>query len=355
MPAYFARCLRGLEDFCEAELSAIEGLGIKGKRIRSLFFEYTGSPQTLLEVSSLDDVFIHKGSLSEINHTRAMLSEIPERLPALLHDLDKDIELIRKLRDLPQDPSYSLTIGLQGKKNFSRFELQDKILPLFQTRLNGKHILNEKGSEGGDLDFRISLEGNQLELGIRLAEKPLHRREYKLHSRPGSTKAPLAYIMASLAQIEPAHAVLDPCCGVGTILIEASKAFPQAKYTGIDISEESLSSAKANAQLADCRIDFQEGDVRNLSLEAQSIDRIISNPPWGRQVASHLELDRFYKEMYGEWKRLLKIDGKLVVLTDQEEVMANLLKHEADFQEVETYELSLFGSVVKLYLWQKIA
>lgn len=354
MPAYFARCLRGLEDICEAELAAIEGLEVKGKGIRTLFFEYRGPAAKLISLRSLDDVFIHLGSLSGMNHTRAMLAEIPDRLQLLLENLPEHIKIVRTCRRLSPALSYSLTIGLQGKKNFSRFELQDKLLPLFQSKLKGLYIPNEKGSEGGELDFRISLEGNQLELGIRLGEKPLHRREYKLHSRPGSTKAPLAYIMAYLARIKPDNLVLDPCCGVGTILIEASKAFPEARYEGVDIQEEAVVYAKANAEVAESKSKFQQGDLRNLPYEDGSVDRIVSNPPWGRQVASHIELGSFYREMYQEWKRLLTSKGILVILTDQEESMRSLLSSEETFQEIETYELSLFGSVVKLYLWQKL-
>lgn len=354
MPAFFARCLRGLEDICETELAAVKGVNIRGTSIRTIFFDYEGSLHRLVEIPSLDDVFIHLGSLSGVDHTRAMLTEIPERMPSLLGRLTESIDSIRSFRPFSPTPTYSLTIGLQGKKNFSRFELLDRLLPLFQNLLRGEHIPNEKGSSGGELDFRISLEGDQLELGIRLAEKPLHRREYKLHSRPGSTKAPLAYIMASLAKIEPNHQVLDPCCGVGTILIEASRAFPDAQYEGRDIEEEALVSARANAQTSGSEISFHQGDVRKISLAEASVDRIISNPPWGRQVASHLELRSFYEQMYAEWKRLLKMQGIIVVLTDQEEVMQKLLKAESVFQELSTHQLSLFGSVVQIYVWKKV-
>ncbi|MEL6254696.1 MAG: methyltransferase domain-containing protein, partial [Bacteroidota bacterium] len=276
MPAYFARCLRGLEDFCAVELSAIAGLNLRERKIRTLFFEFSGPPQRLGEVRSLDDIFIHLGSHTGINHTRAMLSKIPELLPPMFKKLDEEIEIIQRYRELSTNPSFSLTIGLQGRKNFSRFELQNNLLPLFQKHLTGTYIPNEKGSKGAELDFRISLEGDQLDLGLRLGEKPFHRRTYKLQSRPGSTKAPLAYIMASLASIEADHLVLDPCCGVGTILIEASLAFPSARYLGIDIKEEALQSAEVNRKEAGCEIDFKLGDARRLRLMDASVDRIVS-------------------------------------------------------------------------------
>ncbi|MEL6256222.1 MAG: hypothetical protein AAFR87_29735, partial [Bacteroidota bacterium] len=121
------------------------------------------------------------------------------------------------------------------------------------------------------------------------------------------------------------------------------------------IKEEALQSAEVNRKEAGCEIDFKLGDARRLRLMDASVDRIVSNPPWGRQVASHLELIGFYREMYLEWKRLLKAEAKLVVLTDQEEIMTSLLQGESAFLEVMTYELSLFGSVVKIYVWQREA
>ncbi|MEM8888459.1 MAG: methyltransferase domain-containing protein, partial [Bacteroidota bacterium] len=128
-----------------------------------------------------------------------------------------------------------------------------------------------------------------------------------------------------------------------------------AQYEGWDIEEDALTLARANAEKSGSEISFRQGDVRKISLTKAKVDRIISNPPWGRQVASDLDLAKFYEQMYQKWKRLLRKEGILVILTDQEEVMGKLLKRESVFQELGTHQLSLFGSVVRMYVWKKVS
>ncbi|MEM6800825.1 MAG: methyltransferase domain-containing protein [Bacteroidota bacterium] len=353
MQSYFARCIRGLESLCERELRSLEGLDIKKKEIRTLFFTYPKEALDLVKLKSVDVVFLFLAKIEGLDHTRASLGKIEEGLASLAIDFPEVIQQIKKLRTLAAKPSFGLTVGLQGKKNFSRFELAERVLPFFKEKLGINYIPNEPASPAADLDFRISLEGENLYLGLRLEKKPLHRRPYKQHNRPGSTKAPLAYILASLAEIKAGDKVLDPCCGVGSILMEAATSFEAAQFFGTDINASAISSSKEHAKHLGLDIDLQEADAGNLPFESLFFDHIIVNPPWGRQVAKELDIPSLYERFFAEFSRLLKVGGNLICLTDQEDWMKNHLKSSKSFREIAHWDLSLFGSVVRIYQWEK--
>ena len=87
-------------------------------------------------------------------------------------------------------------------------------------------------------------------LGLRLGALPLHRRAYKVASRPGSLKPPVAYCLGLLAALAPSDVVLDPACGAGTILVEAVALAPSGVVCGGDLDPFALETAQANLQAA---------------------------------------------------------------------------------------------------------
>lgn len=353
MSVYFARCLRGLERIAQEEISQLTGASLNQEEIRTLFFRYEGNPADLLGLRCVDDVFFHLGEIKDLDHTRATLYSLPESLEHLQLSFDPYIQLLKEIRNLSNPPSYTLTVGLQGKKNFSRFEIATQVLPIFEKKLSGQYIPNQPGSAGADLDFRLLMEGNALQLGLRLSKQPLHRRPYKRHNLPGSTKPPLAYVLAKLAEIQAGDVVLDPCCGVGTLLIEAALAFPAKTYMGNDINEESIALAVKNAEAAQVDISFMKGDAKALAIPAASVDKIISNPPWGRQVSEQEDLAALYKGLFTHSYRLLKVGARMVLLTDRSGWMNDFLETSSLFLLLQEIELSLFGSIVKIYVLKK--
>src|SRR5579875_2808666 len=81
----------------------------------------------------------------------------------------------------------------------------------------------------------------------------------------------------------PPMTVLDPCCGSGTILIEA--ALQGASVYGGDSDPRALDAARTNIAAAGVQASVQGWDAQALPLADASIDRVICNLPWGRQVA----------------------------------------------------------------------
>lgn len=80
--------------------------------------------------------------------------------------------------------------------------------------------------------------------------------------------------------------VLDICTGSGCIALALKKAFPQAHVFAVDISNDALDLAKANARKNDIDIEFIMADILShdiidkLGFDHHNFDIIVSNPPY---------------------------------------------------------------------------
>ncbi|NXT31383.1 THUM2 protein, partial [Pelecanoides urinatrix] len=98
-----------------------------------------------------------------------------------------------------------------------------------------------------DLEIFVHLNDIHSVVGIPLFRLPLANREY---IKTAGLRSTIAWAMASLAEISAGAFVLDPMCGLGTILLEAAKEWPEACYWGADISDSQLEGADVNIRTA---------------------------------------------------------------------------------------------------------
>lgn len=175
----------------------------------------------------------------------------------------------------------------------------------------------EKEDGTQTMNIRIFIEKEECLLGVRVGLVPLHRRNYKQETLPGSLKAPVAYCMLRLAEIRKDESVLDPMCGVGTIALEAA-AFTKNIIAG-DASQEALDIAQKSNH-TDADIAFCQRDVRHMTLADASIDHIVTNAPFGKQVQID-QPELFFTELLQEFLRVLKKDGNIIVLTDHTDMV----------------------------------
>jgi arsenite methyltransferase len=83
----------------------------------------------------------------------------------------------------------------------------------------------------------------------------------------------------SLGRLAPGEEVLDIGCGAGTdTLVAAQMVAPAGKVTGIDMTPEMLSRARAAAtEMGAQNVEFVEGDVEKLPFAPETFDVAISN------------------------------------------------------------------------------
>lgn len=159
-------------------------------------------------------------------------------------------------------------------------------------------------------------------VGVRWSEHALSRRFARPYQRRVALAANVAHAMLRLAarEHEP-RALLDPCCGTGTILLEAGHMFPQARLVGSDSDPRSVTGAAENLthyDLAARSATFQ-ADCRALSGMAAEgpFDAIATNPPFGRRLGQRIDFRRFYRELLDGARTLITAEGRLVLLADR--------------------------------------
>ncbi|WP_062662871.1 THUMP domain-containing protein [Aeropyrum camini] len=130
-------------------------------------------------------------------------------------------------------------------------------------------------------------------LGVLVTgERSRHRRRYRVYDHPAALKASLAYVMLRLAGARDGEVILDPMCGGGTVAVEAALLFEDSKVYCVDLNPRHTWGARLNAETARVggRVEVYTWDARRVHeiLGEESVDRIVSNPPYGIRLGDLL-------------------------------------------------------------------
>lgn len=111
----------------------------------------------------------------------------------------------------------------------------------------------------------------------------------------------------ALAELHPGETVLDLGSGGGIdVLLSARRVGPTGKAYGLDMTDEMLGLARANAAKAGAtNVEFLKGEIENIPLPDSSVDVIISN------CVINLSGDK--KQVLAEAFRVLKPGGRFAV------------------------------------------
>lgn len=109
------------------------------------------------------------------------------------------------------------------------------------------------------------------------------------------------------AQIQPGQTILDLGSGAGIdVFLAAQKTGPTGQVIGVDMTEEMIEKARANAEKAGItNVDFRLGEIENLPVADESIDLILSN------CVINLAPDK--RPVLAEMQRVLKPGGKFCI------------------------------------------
>ncbi|NWI22577.1 THUM2 protein, partial [Sula dactylatra] len=167
-----------------------------------------------------------------------------------------------------------------------------------------------------DLEIFVHLNDIHSVVGIPLFRLPLANREYIKRAGLRST---IAWAMASLAEISVSAFVLDPMCGLGMILLEAAKEWPEACYWGADVSDSQLEGADLNIRTAGLmdKIELLKASVKALPWPSESFDAVISDIPFGKKFKITKDI-QLLPDILQEMERVLRVGGTIVLLLSQE-------------------------------------
>jgi tRNA (guanine6-N2)-methyltransferase len=345
MMKIFALTTRGLEDVSAREMAELPETTLAETAYRRISADYGGLPNALLNLRTVDDLYVDAATWIGVGHTRDMLAEMQSWSAAL--DLTNAAEICAAIRPVRPQPVFSVTASFVGKRNYSADEIKNAVSEGVASHYSWTYTADDREA---DFNIRIFIEHDIAYVGVRLGKSPLHERSYKQVQRAGSLKPSVAAAMLQLADVSPGQKLLDPCCGAGTILIEG--ALIGAVASGGDIDADAVAAACANASAANAaniKVELHEWDARNLPIHDQSIDRIVTNLPWGRQIVVDSALEDFYRDVCAEMERILAPAGRIAVLTSTPQLL-----HFDELRQERAIEISLFGQTPTIALYTAI-
>lgn len=162
---------------------------------------------------------------------------------------------------------------------------------------------------------------------------------YRKHTVAASIKPQQAALLARLAKpyLKEQGQILDPFCGVGTMLIERDRLCPAKMMYGIDIFGEAIAKARENTQLAGREIYYINRDFFDFS-HKYLFDEIITDMPV-RGKKTKEEHDQFYTAFFEKAEQTLAKHGKMILYSDEKNYIKKQLRLHKEFSLLKEYSM----------------
>ncbi|MFJ7073142.1 methyltransferase domain-containing protein [Streptomyces sp. NPDC098781] len=334
-----ARCVRGLEPALATEILRTGSATIDRIGHREVGFRTDDHHD--LRLRTADDVFLLAHRRDDIGPHKRDLAALAEMARAV--DLDA---LARARRAHGGPPGFGggveISASFLGRRTYSRYDIEDGVGRVLAERAGLPYHTRRHGDPPppGHSGWRLTLDGTHACLLLRLGHRPAHRRAYKNTTIAGTLHPPVAAAMAQAAELRPGQRVLDPCCGAGTLLIEAHHTVPGTTLLGFDVDPVACQAARRNA--GPLPVTVGHGDAGALPLADRAVDRVLCNPPWGAQVDAAGRLAGHPERWWHELARVLTDEGRAIVLLPEAGGLGHALA--VGLAPVQVRQLSLFGS-----------
>jgi tRNA G10 N-methylase Trm11 len=175
-------------------------------------------------------------------------------------------------------------------------------------------------NSAGDYEVELRLIANKEEEFfpcVKLYTLKNSRFAYRKNAIAASIHPSAAALMMEIAEpyLKENAQIMDPFCGVGTMLIERQRKVPAKEIYGTDIFGEAIAFGRENADLAGVRIHFINRDFMNFEHD-YLFDEIVTNMPL-RGKKTKQEMDDFYGAFFRKSKEILKRDGVIIMYTNE--------------------------------------
>ena len=206
-------------------------------------------------------------------------------------------------------------------------------------RVSARWLINSTGDYETEIRLIKKKDGSFAPF-LKLYTIPMRRFSYRKNVVAASIHPSLAAMLVSLAKpyLKENAQILDPFCGVGTMLIERDIAQPAREKYGIDIFGPAIEGARENASLAGEKINFIHRDYFDFKHD-YLFDEIITNMPVrGRQ--SRGEMDALYASFFEKSKEILTPGGVMIFYSNEEGMVKKHLRLHSEYRLIQEFVIS---------------
>ncbi len=297
-----------------------------------------------------------------------VLLKIGEFTACTFEELFQQIKGISWEELIPPDGKFTVTGSSVKSKLHSVPSCQSIAKKAIVQRLSEYYSITQFEETGADYTVKLTLLKDRVTVTVDTSGAGLHKRGYRVADVAAPIKETLAAAMVQLSFWKEGRLLADPCCGSGTIPIEAAMigrniapglsrqfasedwelisqeqwkeerqaAFKAIRYDaelhieGSDIDQKAVEAARENAIEAgvdDC-IHFRIMDLTKLRPGEEKNGIIITNPPYGERIGDKKMLDRIYKSLHFYMRK--NPGWSLFLITTDKEAEQKIMERPAD-------------------------
>lgn len=170
----------------------------------------------------------------------------------------------------------------------------------------------------------------------------------------GELRPEIAYLLCCLSEPTNEDVFLDPFCGYGSIPLERSSLQGFKQIIASDMDKSKLTMIRERILENNISL-FQKDFFSKESFGQNSIDKIVTDPPWGDFATLDLETDLFYCKFLNQASYVLKENGLLIFITSKKNETEKAIEINNDsFKLVLKLDILVSGKKVGLYKLKKI-
>lgn len=323
-------------------------------------FELSGEHETLPKAEVLGCLEAFDVHFKEVADLDMLFIIELERMPPIAMRLAMTHSILETLGMCPAElgtiADLVSTVDLDLKKGETfcvrAKQVKEHVLDISDLEKKAGAIIYKRGYranlEDPDVIFRLILTEGQCIFG-RLVHS-VDRKQYELrrpHRRPffhpGVLLPRMARALVNISSIHRGETLLDPFCGTGGILIEAGLI--GARCIGVDVQRKMMLGANANLRHYGISGGLMIGDACNLGLADNSVDAVVTDPPYGRSALFLAKsLEDLYDGSLKEIHRTLRQGKKAVVVS---QIPIKKIAGDAGFTTIERHRQRVHKSLTR--------
>ncbi len=342
----------GLSELASEELASRLKFGVVDKaRVRGseLLWVQTSDPAGLLELRLPEDVFVEidrvklSGDVSDLKAIAKAFAR-PEGMNSALRVYEHLLRHAVAARTV-----FRVVVQADDSawRKYRRIDMQVAVEAGILRARSGWRL----NSDTAPVEIWVHQVGRELVVSLRLTSAEHRARGGRTMEREAALRPTIAAAMVSLSRPQDDDVFLDPMCGSGTILLERALAGRHGLLLGGDIDGAAVKATLANFGPRHKPVRIERMDVRKLPFEDASVDKLVTNLPWGRQIGRPDELPALYAGVLMEAARVMRPGGVLVLLTSEWELLKRTLKVARGFKLVRTVSnIEVLGTRADLFV-----
>ncbi|MGI6652634.1 MAG: THUMP domain-containing class I SAM-dependent RNA methyltransferase [Christensenellales bacterium] len=249
-------------------------------------------------------------------------------------------QLVRSIaweKYLPRDAAFPVAAQCARSQLMSPRDCQAITKKAMVERLKATYRTEWFQETGATYQVRVLLHNDIARICLDSSGEALNRRGYRTWTGEAPLRETLAAALVDLSPWRPGMPLYDPCCGTGTLLVEAaylmanrapglSRSFAMEGWRMLDANDARALREQAHSQqcleniqdiagsdidvdvLTLCKKHIKQASISNrITVTQQDVYSlpalqpgtvILTNPPYGERMGDHRQAERLYQRLY---------------------------------------------------------